>query len=85
MLVGISTIPMLDSNWERLIQAGRMDMLDINLPRYQQADVAVTASSQAVSYMLLCFSLPAEAGADSQAATVVQPSAHLFPNPFCGI
>lgn len=62
-----------------------MDMLDINLPRYQQADVPVTACSQAVSYMLLCFSLPAEAGADSQAAAVVQPSAHLFPNPFCRV
>lgn len=62
-----------------------MDMLDISLPRYQQADVPVIARSQAVSYMLLCFSLPAEAGGDSQAAAVVQPAAHLFPNPFCGV
>lgn len=62
-----------------------MDMLGINLPRYHLADVPVTAGSQAVSYMLLCFSLPAKARGDSQAAAVVQPSAHLFPNPFCGI
>lgn len=55
-----------------------MGMLDIRLPTYQQADVPVT-------YMLLCFSLPAEAGAASQAAAAVQPSAHLFPNPFCGV
>lgn len=42
-----------------------MVLFDISLPTYQQADVPVTACSQAVSYMLLCFSLPAEAGADS--------------------
>lgn len=40
---------------------------------HQQADVPVTACSQAVSYTRLCFSLPAEAGADSRAAAVVQP------------
>lgn len=62
-----------------------MGLFDISLPTYQQADVPVTACSQAVSYMLLCFSLPAEAGADSRAAAAVQPSAHLFSNSFSGV